>query len=141
MLSMPPTARTLYSPALIASAASMADFSPEPHTALTVKEPISTGRPAPMAACLAGFCPRPAPMTLPIMHSSMSVGWRPALLTASFTTIAPRSVALNPAIAFPYFPMGVLTALIMTASSMGYPLYEAPSSELYKRVSIIYYDH
>ena len=74
MLSMPPATTTSASPARIAWAASMTAFSPEPHTLLTVKAAMVSGRPALSAACRAGFWPTPACRTLPMMHLVDLVG-------------------------------------------------------------------
>ena len=53
-----------------------------------------------------------------MMHSSTSFDSMPALLTASLTTSAPRSVALIPDKVLPNLPIGVLFALRITISSM-----------------------
>ncbi len=46
MFSVPPATTTSWSPALIACAASITDFIPEPQTMLTLMEPTWTGIPA-----------------------------------------------------------------------------------------------
>ena len=73
------------SPARIAWAASITALRPEPHTLLTVKAAMVSGRPALSAACRAGFWPTPACSTLPMMTSSTRPGgaWRGAALRAS----------------------------------------------------------
>src|SRR5262249_15552388 len=74
------------------------------------------GRPPLSAACRAGFCPRPAETTLPMMHSSTMSGSMPARRTASRTTHAPSCVAVNDFSAPRNFPVGVRTADTITAS-------------------------
>jgi hypothetical protein len=117
MLSMPPATNRSSSPARTAWAASMTAFRPEPQTLLIVVAPTDSGSPAKMAAWRAGFCPSPAETTLPMITSSIAAGsWMPARSTAAFTTRAPSWGAgrlLRP----PWNrPMGVRTALRITAS-------------------------
>jgi hypothetical protein len=116
MFSMPPATMTSCSPARMELAASMTDFSPEPHTLLTLSEPISGLRPAFMAAWRVGFWPTPAESTMPIMHSWMSFDSSPALLTLSFITAEPKSGEGTSFNVPPNFPMAVRQALNMTAS-------------------------
>ena len=74
------------------------------------------GSPPPRAACRAGFCPKPAPTTLPMMHSSTCFASTFARFTASRTAIAPSCTALN-SVSDPWnFPTGVRTPEIMTTS-------------------------
>src|SRR5205085_1891491 len=73
----------------MACAPSATAFNPEPHTLLTVIALTSGGRPPKIAAWRAGFCPKPAETTLPMMHSSTCAGSTWARFTASRTTIAP----------------------------------------------------
>src|ERR1700730_12197644 len=75
-----------------------------------------SGRPPLSAACRAGFCPRPAETTLPMMHSSTICGSIPARRTASATTRAPSWVAVKPFSAPRNFPVGVRTADTITDS-------------------------
>ena len=63
------------------------------------------------AACRAGFWPRPAWITQPMITSSTSSGFTPARLTASRTTIAPSCGAENPFNEPRNFPTGVRAAL------------------------------
>src|SRR5512135_2076524 len=117
MLSMPPATNRSPSPARMAWAASMAAFKAEPHTLLTVKAPTDEGNPAWMAAWRAGFCPRPAETTLPMMTSLISAGLgMPARSTAAFTTQAPKSTADRLQKPPWKLPDGVRTALKITAS-------------------------
>ena len=74
---MPPATATSMSPSDTAWAASMTAFNPDPQTLLMVRAATSLLRPPLSAACLAGFCPTPAEMTLPTMHSSTSDGSTP----------------------------------------------------------------
>ena len=89
-------------------------FNPEPQTLFTVTADTVFGKPPYKAACRAGFCPSPAWITQPMITSSTSSGFTPARFTASRTTIAPSSVALNPFSAPRNFPTGVRTALMIT---------------------------
>src|SRR6202049_1894408 len=102
----------------IACAASATAFSPEPQTLLTVMAPTSGGSPPNIAAWRAGFCPKPAETTLPMMHSSTSFGSSPARFTASRTTIAPSCVALRSERLPWNFPTGVRQPEMMTTSSL-----------------------
>src|SRR6185503_12568075 len=89
---------------------------PEPQTLFTVTAETAGGKPPPKAAWRAGFWPRPAWITQPMITSSTSSGATPARLTLSRTTIAPSSVAVKPFKEPKSFPTGVLTALMITAS-------------------------
>ncbi|MNT42788.1 hypothetical protein D3C72_1792240 [compost metagenome] len=66
---------------------------PEPHTRLTVIAGTETGRPAPMAACRAGFIRLPAWTTLPNTTLPTCSGSIPAACTDARITVAPSSVA------------------------------------------------
>src|SRR5215213_5898360 len=70
-------------------------------------------------------------MTQPIITSSTSSGRTPARLTLSRTTSEPRSVAEKPFNAPWNFPVGVRTALMMTASllSVMIHLYQTVTSD------------
>src|SRR3990172_511990 len=69
----------------------------EPQTLLIVVAPTSTPNPAPSEACLAGFCPTPAPMTLPNKTSSTSLGSTPAFCRAARMATLPSSGAVSAA--------------------------------------------
>ena len=60
MLSIPPAIITFDLPAVMLFAAIIAASNELPQTLLIVVAPIDTGKPAPRATCLAGFCPQPA---------------------------------------------------------------------------------
>ena len=97
MDSIPPTTKSSPSPARMLEAASMTAFNPDPQTLFNVKAPTETGNPALMAACRAGFWPKPAETTLPKITSSISAGSGiPARWTASLTTNEPSWVAVKP---------------------------------------------
>ena len=72
MFSIPPATMIEASPQRIAWSASITAFKPEPQTLLMVNAAIVFGKPAASAACRAGACPTPAPITLPMMTSSTS---------------------------------------------------------------------
>src|SRR5437016_4932610 len=114
--SMPPARTTSAEPARIMSDANITACSPEPHTLLTVTAPTRSGRPADNAAWRAGFCPRPAEITLPMMTSSMSAGTRPARFTASAIAVLPSLTASTFRKARPYLPTGVREAPARTTS-------------------------
>jgi hypothetical protein len=86
------------------------DFIPLAHTLLIVVQFTLSGRPANLAACLAGACPRFACNTEPISTSFTSCVDIPDRDIDSLIASAPRRVA---GISFsipPKLPMGVLTA-------------------------------
>jgi hypothetical protein len=56
---------------------------PEAQTLLTVVQTTVLGRPAPIAACRAGACPRLALKTFPKKTSCTEEGSIPALLSAA----------------------------------------------------------
>src|SRR4030088_3087908 len=114
--SMPPATAMSMSPARMPWSAIITALSPEPHTLLIVSAATWWGRPPWSAAWRAGFCPRPADTTLPMMHSSTIAGSMPARRTASATTSAPSCVAVKPFSAPRNFPVGVRTADTMTDS-------------------------
>src|SRR5262245_11212466 len=114
--SMPPATTTSTSPVAMPWAASITAFRPEPQTLLMLSAATESDRPPRSAACRAGFCPRPALTTLPMMHSSTMSGSMPARRTASATTSAPSCGAVNPFKDPRNFPVPVRTALTITAS-------------------------
>ena len=94
MFSIPPMTNEVPSPALIACAASIAAFSDDPQTLLTVNAARVSGRPAPRPTWRAGFWPSPAWSTQPKIASSM---WSVKVGISSrmaLSAIEPRSVAL-----------------------------------------------
>src|SRR5262245_54524573 len=93
---MPPATTTSVSSAAMPRAASITAFRPEPQTLLIVRAATLEGSPARIAAWRAGAWPSPAETTLPMITSSTSSGATPARATASLTTIAPSSGAVNP---------------------------------------------
>lgn len=94
----------------------MTDFIPDAQTLLTVVAGVQTGKPAPRADCLAGACPSPACITLPMYTSFTSSGGIPALSMAAFMEIEPSCGAVNEERHPLKEPMGVLAALTMTTS-------------------------
>src|SRR6185436_17976148 len=97
-------------------AAIITAFRPEPQTLFTVTAETAGNKPPPKAAWRAGFWPRPAWITQPMITSSTSSGATPARFTLSRTTMAPSSVAANDFNEPRNLPTGVLTALMITAS-------------------------
>src|SRR5205814_5776881 len=114
--SIPPATAMSMSPTRMPWSASITAFSPEPHTLLIVSAATWSGRPPFSAACRAGFWPRPADTTLPMMHSSTTAGSMPARRTASATASAPSCVADSDFSAPRNLPVGVRTAETMTVS-------------------------
>ena len=110
---------------MIASAAIATAFIPDAHTLFTVTAPTRSGIPARRAAWRAGFCPRPALITFPMITSSTSLPWRPARFTASAIAIDPSFTASTFRRARPYFPIGVRHALAITTSVTGAPMEES----------------
>src|SRR5262249_26041650 len=98
---------------------------PEPHTLLTVKAAMVSGRPALRAACRAGFWPTPAWMTLPRMTSSTRSAGTRARRRASATATAPSCGAGTSARLPRYLPMGVRAAERTKASGMAASFYLA----------------
>ena len=110
-------------PVMMAWAARATALRPLPQTMLMVSALTVSARPPRRAAWRAGFWPRPAGRTQPMMHSSTgSQAGKAARRTASRTTIAPRSTAEMSLSAPRNLPTGVRTALTMTTSSHGRPL-------------------
>jgi hypothetical protein len=101
---------------MIVWAANDTDFNPLAHTLLTVVQGTVFGRPAKIAACLAGACPIPALQTFPKNTSSTIEASIPALSTASFTTVAPSLGAGMEDKDPPNDAIGVLHAETITAS-------------------------
>src|SRR6058998_3190205 len=114
--SMPPARTTSAEPARIMSEANITAWSPEPHTLLTVTAPTRSSRPADTAAWRAGFWPRPAEITLPMMTSSISAGTRPVRFTASALAVLPSLTASTLGNERPYLPTGVRQAPARTTS-------------------------
>src|SRR5215218_3839429 len=109
--SMPPATYTSPSPALMDAAASMIDFSPDPHTRLIVVAGVVSARPAWRRALRAGACPAPACRTWPMRTSSIGASaGSPDRSTAARIATAPSSVAGTEASAPPNFPIGVRAA-------------------------------
>ena len=82
---------------------------------------MESARPAFKAACRAGFCPKPACKTLPMITSSTWVPSTPARLSASVITIFPRSIVLTLASEPLKLPTGVRVALTITTFSIIIP--------------------
>ena len=68
---------------------------PEPHILLSVVQGTSFGSLALKAAWRAGACPCPAISTLPIRHSSTSMGSIPARSSAARMAAPPSSAAAS----------------------------------------------
>lgn len=68
-------------------------FSPEAHTLLMVVASTLVGRPAKMAACLAGACPTPADSTLPMYTASIEETGTFDFSRADLIAVAPSCVA------------------------------------------------
>ena len=71
MVSKPPAMTTSLKPAAIDWAAKITAFMLEASDLLMREAGMSRGKPAVSAACLAGFCPRPALRAFPRMISSI----------------------------------------------------------------------
>ena len=110
MLSMPPATTTSLSPVIMDCAPSIIAFIPDAHTLLIVVQATELGKPAKIAACLAGAWPTLACSTLPINTSVTSSGFTPAFANAPFIAIAPNLVAEILAKLPPKLPIGVRTA-------------------------------
>ena len=80
---------------MIASAACITAFMPEPHNLLIVTAPVESGKPALRIAWRAGPCFKPAGKTHPIMTSCTSFGCKPARAMASLIVAAPSSGAVK----------------------------------------------
>jgi hypothetical protein len=118
MFSMPPATAMSTSPARIICEAIATALRPDPQTMLIVVAGTSFGIPAPIAACRAGFCPRPAVRTQPSTTSSTSPSAISARSSAARTACAPSSVAATSLNCPPKLPTGVRSALTITASSI-----------------------
>ena len=90
MLSMPPATTRLASPSWMASAAIITAFSPEPQTLLMVTAPTD-GVDRPIDAWRAGFCPCPAPKTLPMITSSTRPVSSLARVSSAWMQVAPAA--------------------------------------------------
>jgi hypothetical protein len=88
---------------------------PEAHTLLIVVAGTS-GKPANLAACVAGAWPKLADKTLPINTSCTSSGFMPDCATAAFMAMPPSWVAVKPDSEPPKLPIGVLSADTITTS-------------------------
>src|SRR5690242_15812680 len=116
--SIPPATTTLAEPALIRSWPSMIAFMPEPHTLLSVVQPVEGGSPAASAAWRAGAWPRFAGSTQPISTSPTSPGAIPDCCSAALMAAAP-SLGVGKPVNWPRnAPMGVRLAAAMTMSDM-----------------------
>src|SRR6266851_4111696 len=109
--SAPPATATSQSPSLIAWAADTIACSPLPHSRLTVKAGVCTGRPPLTAATRLRYMSRGSVwITWPKTAWPTSPGSTPARLTASRTTVAARSQGGTAARPPPYLPIAVRTA-------------------------------
>src|SRR5947207_4128512 len=125
MLSCPPATTQSASPALMACAASITAFKPEPQTLFTVSAPTRGSMPALICAWRAGAWPWPPCTTWPMMTSSTCVPVTFARFMASRMAAAPRSDALSVERPPRNLPMGVRAAATMKASGVldiGMPL-------------------
>jgi len=118
MLSWPPATMQSASPALMAWAASITAFRPEPQTLFTVSAPTCGSMPALIWAWRAGACPCPPWTTWPMITSSTCVPLTPARLIASRIATAPRSDAFNVERPPRNLPMGVRDAPTMNTSGV-----------------------
>ncbi len=92
MLSAPPATAASVSPSRMYCAAETIAWKPLPHSRLTVKAPVSCGRPPFTQARREMYMSRGSVwMTLPMTHWPTSLGSILARLTASLTTRAARS--------------------------------------------------
>ena len=114
MLSWPPAMTMFAAPDWICWAPSATARSPEPQTWLMLHAGLSTGMPAAMDACRAGFWPWPAVSTWPSMTSETSPGCRPARSKAALIATLPSSCAGRLANEPLNEPTGVRAALAMT---------------------------
>src|SRR6185437_15976574 len=99
----------------------MIAFIPEPHTLLTVVQPVAGGRPAPSDAWRAGAWPRLAGSTQPMITSLTSLAAMPDCSSAARIAVAP-SVGLGTPVNWPRKePMAVRLspAMTMLTSDMG----------------------
>ena len=77
-------------------AAITTDFIPDAHILLMIVHCVSFGKPANLAACLAGACPKLPCSTLPIYTCSTSAGFSFILSIAAFMAAAPILGAAKP---------------------------------------------
>ena len=115
MLSIPPATITSASPSMICCAASATAMRPLPQTLLMVAAGTWSGRPACSIAWRAGAIPSPACRTLPMYTPSTESGSMRARSTAPRMAIPPSCGAVNEERAPRNRPIGVRTALTMTA--------------------------
>ena len=83
---------------------------------MMVRASVLKSQPAASATWRAGDCPRPAEMTLPMMHSSTAVALRPARSSAPLAATAPSCTALIVFSVPLMLAMGVRAALQMYTS-------------------------
>ena len=109
--SAPPATATSQSPSLIAWAADTIACRPLPHSRLTVKAGVSTGRPPLTVATRLRYMSRTSVwITLPNTACPTSADGTPTRVTASRTTVAARSQGGTAARPPPYLPIAVRTA-------------------------------
>src|SRR5262249_47140977 len=122
MTSAPPATATSQSPSLTTCAADTIACSPLPHSRLTVKAGVSTGRPPSTAATRLRYMSLTSVwMTLPNTTLPTFAASAPDRLTASRTTCAARSHGGTAASPPPYLPTGVLTPDNTNTSRMLFP--------------------
>ena len=114
MLSWPPATTMLEEPSAICWAPSATARRPEPHSWFMPQAGASTGMPAPMDACRAGFWPAPAARIWPMMTSDTSPDSTCARSSAALMAILPSSCAGRLASEPLNEPTGVRAALAMT---------------------------
>src|SRR5690349_22213150 len=106
--SAPPATATSQSPSAMACAADTIACSPVPHSRFSVKAGVSTGSPPFTDTTRPRYMSRVSVwITLPNTVCPTSDGSTPARLTASRTTVAPRSQGGTAARPPPYLPIGV----------------------------------
>src|SRR5690242_15044581 len=106
--SAPPATATSQSPSAIACAADTIACSPVPHSRFSVKAGVSTGSPPFTDTTRPRYMSRTSVwITLPNTECPTWPGSTPARLTASRTTVAPRSQGGTAARPPPYLPIGV----------------------------------
>ena len=114
MLSWPPAMTIRDEPDWICWAPSATALSPEPQSWFMPQAGASTGMPAAIEACRAGFCPAPAARICPRMTSDTSPGSSPARSSAAWMATFPSSCAGRLPSAPLKDPTGVRAALAMT---------------------------
>ncbi|SAL88548.1 hypothetical protein AWB68_08812 [Caballeronia choica] len=130
MFSWPPAITMSASPAMIALAASITAFRPEPQTLLIVMPGTADGSPALMSDWRAGFWPDPAVSTWPRITSLICSGFRFARSSTARITAAPRSGAAIFASDPPNLPTAVRAADTITTSVISTPLCRQQSLHL-----------